>query len=71
MFTAYLDDDRIVIVAIDRHTPRTNPAATLATVLPGLATVGRRHDDKPPCCDDPADPPETSDELHALLDALL
>jgi hypothetical protein len=71
MFTAYLDDDRIVIVAIDRHTPHNNPAATLATVLPGLATVGRRRDDKPPCCDDPADPPEMSDELRALLDGLL
>ncbi|MEO9175986.1 MAG: hypothetical protein ABI317_10795 [Gaiellales bacterium] len=71
MFTAYLDDDRIVIVAIDRHTPRNNPAATLATVLPGLATVGRRRDDKPPCCDDLRDPPAMSTELRALLDALL
>jgi hypothetical protein len=71
MFTAYLDDDHIVIVAIDRHTPRNNPAAVLAAVLPDLATVGRRRDDKPPCCDDPAEPPEMSDELRALLDGLL
>jgi hypothetical protein len=71
MFTAYLDDNRIVIVAIDRHTPRNNPAAALSAVLPSLATVGRRRDDKPLCCDDPPDPPKMSNELRELLDGLL
>ena len=49
MFTAYVDDGRIVIVAIDRHTPRNNPAETLSALLPkaspqsdGAATTNRR-----------------------------
>lgn len=71
MFTAYPDDGRIVIVAIDRHTPQNNPAEALSALLPGLASVGRRRDDKPPCCDDPVGPPEMGDELRALLESLL
>lgn len=42
MITAYPDDGRIVIVALDRHTREHNPAASLAEVLGGLAIVGRR-----------------------------
>jgi hypothetical protein len=41
MYTAYPDDARVVIVAVDQHTPESNPAASLAETLPGLATVGR------------------------------
>lgn len=70
MITAYLDDGRIVIVAVDRHTPESNPAAPLAEVLPGLAIVGRRRQDKPPCCEDAASPPPMNDELRNLLDTL-
>jgi hypothetical protein len=32
MITAYLDEGRIVIVAVDRHTHENNPAAPLAEV---------------------------------------
>lgn len=71
MVTAYLDDRRIVIVAVDQHTPENNPAASLAEVLPGLAIVGRRRQDKPPCCEEVASPPPMNDELHNLLDTLV
>jgi hypothetical protein len=71
MITAYLDDGRIVIVAVDRHTPENNPAAPLAEVLPGLAIVGRRRQDKPPCCEEAASPPPMNDELRNLLDTLV
>lgn len=70
IITAYLDDGRIVIIAVDQHTPENNPAAALAEVLPGLATVGRRRRDKPPCCEDAASPPPMNDELRGLLNAL-
>jgi hypothetical protein len=71
MITAYLDDGRIAIVAVDRHTPENNPAAPLAEVLPGLAIVGRRRQDKPPCCEEAASPPSMNDELRNLLDTLV
>lgn len=71
MITAYLDDGRIVIVAVDRHTPENNPAVSLAEVLPGLAIVGRRRQDKPPCCEEAVSPPPLNDELHNLLDTLV
>jgi hypothetical protein len=71
MITAYLDDGRIVIVAVDRHTLGNNPAASLAEVLPGLAVVGRRRQDKPPCCEKAASPPPMNDELRNMLDTLL
>lgn len=70
LFTAYLDDGRIVEVAIDRHTHAHNPAAALAELLPGLSRVGRRRADKPPCCEDPADPPPMNQELRDFLGAL-
>jgi hypothetical protein len=71
MYTSYPDDARIVIVAVDQHTPENNPAASLAKVLPGLATVGRRRQDKPPCCEDAATPPPMNQELRNQLDTLL
>lgn len=46
-----------------------NPAAALAEALPGLATVGRRRSDKPPCCEDPSEPPVMNDALRALISA--
>ncbi len=70
MITAYLDDGRIVIVAVDRHTRENNPAASLAEVLGGLAIVGRRRQDKPPCCEDAASPPQMNEELRHLLGTL-
>jgi hypothetical protein len=36
----------------------------------GLATVGRRRSDKPPCCDDPSKLPAMNEELRELLSAL-
>jgi hypothetical protein len=71
MYTAYPDVARVVIVAVDQHTPESNPAASLAETLPGLATVGRRRQDKPPCCEDPASPPPMNDELRKLLENIL
>ncbi len=71
MYTAYPDDARVVIVAVDQHTPESNPAASLAETLPGLATVGRRRPEKPPCCEDAASPPPMNDELRKLLDTLV
>ncbi len=71
MYTAYPDDARVVIVAVDQHTPENNPAASLAEALPGLAIVGRRRQDKPPCCEDAASPPPMNDELRKLLDTLV
>jgi hypothetical protein len=71
MYTAYPDDARIVIVAVDQHTPKNNPAASLAEALPGLATIGRRRRDKPPCCEDAASPPPMNDDLRKLLDKIL
>jgi hypothetical protein len=68
LFTAYPDDGHIVIVALDVHDRDRNPAAELAGVLPGISVVGRRRSNKPPCCDDPAEPPEMGDELRELLD---
>lgn len=70
MYTAYPDDARVVIVAVDEHLPSHNAVVQLVEVLPGLATVGRRRQDKPPCCDDGAAPPPMNDELRNLLDAL-
>jgi hypothetical protein len=70
MITAYLDDRRIVIVAVDQHTRENNPAASLAEALPGLAIVGRRRQDKPPCCEEAASPPQMNKELRDLLDTL-
>jgi hypothetical protein len=71
IYTAYPDDARVVIVAVDQHLPNHNPAVDLAEVLPGLATVGRRRQDKPPCCEDAAAPPPMNDELRVLLDNIL
>jgi hypothetical protein len=71
MYTAYPDDARVVIVAVDQHLPKHNPAVDLAEVLSGLATVGRRRQDKPPCCEDAASPPAMNDELRKLLDNIL
>jgi hypothetical protein len=59
-----------VIVALDKHERDRNPAADLAEVLPGLATVGRKRSAKPPCCEDASDPPEMNEELRSLLSAL-
>ena len=70
MFTAYPDEQRIVIVALDEHDRDHNPAAELAQVLPGLATIGRRRSDKPPCCEQDEQPPEMNEELRDLLAAL-
>lgn len=67
MFTSFPDEKRIVIVALDKHDRKQNPAAVLAEVLPGLATVGRRRSDKPPCCEDPTEPPTLNEELRELL----
>jgi hypothetical protein len=67
MFTAFLDDERIVIVALEKHDRKHNPVADLAEVLPGLATIGRRRSDKPPCCEEPSEPPAMNDELRTLL----
>jgi hypothetical protein len=71
MYTAYPDDARIVIVAVDQHLPKHNPVQSLAEVLTGLATVGRRRQDKPPCCEDAASPPLMNDDLRKLLDSIL
>ena len=70
MFIAFPDDERIVIVALDKHDRNHNPTAHLAEALPGLATVGRRRSDKPPCCEDPSKPPPMNDDLRQLLSAL-
>jgi hypothetical protein len=67
MFTAFPDDERIVIVALDKHDRKHNPAADLAEALPGLATIGRRRSAKPPCCEDPTEPPALNEELRELL----
>lgn len=70
MFTAFPDkDERIVIVALDKHDRNHNPTADLAEALPGLSTVGRRRSDKPPCCEDPSKPPPMNDDLRQLLSA--
>jgi hypothetical protein len=71
MYTAYPDDVRVVIVAVDQHLPKHNPVQSLAEVLLGLATVGRRRQEKPPCCEDAASPPPMNDELRKLLDNIL
>jgi hypothetical protein len=67
MFTAYPEEQRIVIVALDEHDRAHNPAAELAQVLPGLATIGRRRSDKPPCCEEAHQPPVMNKELRDLL----
>jgi hypothetical protein len=71
MYTTYPDDKRVIIVAVDQHLPKHNPAVELAEVLQGLSTVGRRRQDKPPCCEDPASPPPMNDQLRKLLDNIL
>jgi hypothetical protein len=71
MYTAYPDDARVVIVAVDQHTPKNNPAASLAEALRGLAIIGRRRQGKPPCCEDAATPPPMNDELSSQLNSLL
>lgn len=70
MFTAYPDDKRVVIVALDEHDRSHNPAAQLAEVLPNLSTVGRRRSDKPPCCEKASEPPAMNEELRELLSVL-
>ena len=70
MFTAYPDEQRIVIVALDEHDRDHNPAAELAQVRPGLATIGRRRSDKPPRCEEADQPPAMNEELRDLLEAL-
>ncbi len=71
MFTAFPDKgQRIVIVALDKHDRSHNPTADLAEALLGLATVGRRRSDKPPCCEDSSRPPAMNEELWKLLSAL-
>ncbi len=67
MFTAFPNEERIVIFALDKHDRKHNPATTLVEVLPGLAAVGRRRSDKPPCCEDPTEPPALNEELRELL----
>lgn len=67
MFTAFPDQEQIVILALDRHDRRHNPAAALAEVLPGLATVGRRRSAKPLCCEDPTEPPSMNEELREFV----
>jgi hypothetical protein len=69
-YTAYLDDGRIVIVAVDRHSEIHDPVVGLSELLPGLSKVGRRSKDKPPCCKQPDNPPVMNDELRDLLAAL-
>lgn len=70
LYTAYPDKRRVIIVAADKHTPTNNPAATLAEILPGIATIGRRRRDKPACCDSPAAPPAMNEPLRKLLEHL-
>lgn len=70
VYTAYLDDGRIAIVAIDRYGDDHNPAVALTDLLPGLSKVGRRSKDKPPCCEHPDDPPAMNDELREFLAAV-
>jgi len=70
IFIAFAGDERIVIVALDKHDGNHNPTAHLAEALPSLATVGRRRSDKPPCCEDPSKPPSMNEELSELLLAL-
>jgi hypothetical protein len=67
MFTAFPDQERVVIVALDKHDREHNPAAELAEVLPGLRATGRRRSAKPPCCKDPSEPPAMNEELRKLL----
>jgi hypothetical protein len=62
---------RIVVIAVDRHTPENNRAASPAEVLPGPAIVGRQRQDQPPCCEDAASPPPMSGALRNLLDTRL
>lgn len=70
MFTVYPDASRVVIIELDRHTKESAPVQNLASVFPGLSPTGRRRSDQPPCCEDPADPPEVSDELRGVIDEL-
>jgi hypothetical protein len=71
MFTAYPDERRIVIVALEEHKRGRNPVADLTEVLPGLSTVGRRRSAKPPCCEEAADRPAMNEELRELLSSLI
>jgi hypothetical protein len=57
-------------VALDEHTADHSPLDSLADVLPGLARIGRRRSQKPPCCEDPSQPPAMNAELRELLSAL-
>lgn len=67
MFTAYFEDTKIVIVALDLHSRDHNPAAYLAEILPGLSPTGRRRSAKPTCCEESSTPPLMDDQLHTLL----
>jgi len=67
MFTIYAPDGEIWIPLVAPHTAASNPHAEIAEGLPGLASIGRRRRDKPPCCDDPERPPVLSDEAQAFI----
>lgn len=67
MHTVFLEDQTIVIVSVDQHTKRNNPNAALAETFSGLATTGRRSENKPPCCDDPAQPPDLDESTREVL----
>lgn len=70
MFTVYPDESRVVIIGLARHTRASAPVRNLADLFPGLSPTGRRRSDQPPCCEDPADPPQVSDELDGVLEEL-
>ena len=70
MFTVYPTESTVVIIALDRHTTSSAPADILADVYRGLSRTGRRRSDQPPCCEDPNEPPEISEELGNTLEFL-
>jgi len=67
MFTIYAPDGEIWIPLVAPHTASSNPHAEIAEGVQGLSSVGRRRRDKPPCCDDPAQPPAMSEEARAFV----
>ncbi len=57
MHTLFAKDHSVIVISLARHDKSQNPHRVLSDIFPGLSLVGRRRRAKPPCCEDPENPP--------------
>ena len=66
ILTQYPEPGVVAISGLYRHSD-SKAYERLSELAPIVSSVGRKRRNKPPCCDDPADPPAMIEELERLL----